>query len=139
MNATAASGLARIAGVVLVLIIAAAAGMAVGNVLRERVDMAAAGPNIGGYVTRNSGGTVVAAPRPNIGGYVTDNPGGTIVRSRTAEATFSLQVIQQLNEIRANEAAAADASHDDTSDYGLRHPQLTPDPGLPGTGQRKGR
>ena len=139
MNATAASGLARVAGVVLVLIIAAAAGMAVGNVLRERVDTAAAGANVSGYVTRDSDGTAAAAPRPNTSGYVTDNPGGTIVRSRTAESGFSLRVIEQLNRIRANEAAAADASDGDASDYGLRHPQLAPDPGLPGTGQRKGR
>ena len=105
MNATTASGLAHDAGVVIVLIIAAAAGMAVGNVLRDRVDTAAAGPNIGGYVT--------------------DNPGGSIVRSRTAESAFSLEAIEQLNQIRANEAAAA-AQADDTSDYGLRHLRSEP-------------
>ena len=106
MNATTASGLARVAGVVLVLIIAAAAGMAVGNVLRDRVDTAAAGPNIGGYVT--------------------DNPGGSIVRSRTAESAFSLEAIERLNQIRANEAAAAAQAANDESDYGLRHPRSEP-------------
>ena len=119
MNATAASGLARIVGVVLVLIIAAAAGMAVGNVLRERVDTAVAGANLGGYVS--------------------DNPGGTVVRSRTAESSLSLQIIEQLNRIRANEAAAAAGASGDLSDYGLRHPRRAADPLLPGTGQRKGR
>ena len=35
MNATAASGVARAAGIVLVLVLAAAAGLAVGNLIQQ--------------------------------------------------------------------------------------------------------
>jgi hypothetical protein len=134
MNA-GTSAVARIAGIAIVLVVAAALGLAVGNALNQRHDdpSAEAGPNIGNFVPENQGGThTVRAWR--IVDYVP-----RFVRdaqpSRTADATFSIEALGVLNMIRA--ADAADAADDSYVDYGPRHPELgTADENR---GQRKAR
>ncbi len=76
--------------------LAAASGLVVGNALQGRAG--------------NAG--------PNLGGLVPDNPGGTIVNARAANTSFSLDAIE------AVQAARGDAAY---VDYGARHTAPEPD------------
>ena len=94
MNSTAMGTAARAVGLALILALAAAFGLVVGNAINGR--------------TADGG--------PNISGYVPGNPGGTVVNSRTATAAFSLDAMAALQATRGDAAAAQDYV-----DYGVRH------------------
>jgi hypothetical protein len=96
MNATAFGTAARAAALAIVLALAAASGIIVGNALNARGNSDAG---------------------PNISAFVPGNPGGTVI-SRTAATSFSLDAIEAVQAARGDAAAAAD---DDYVDYGLRH------------------
>lgn len=95
MNATAFGTAARAAALAIVLVLAAASGLIVGNALNGRGNSDAG---------------------PNISGNVPGNPGGTVI-SRTATASFSLDAIEAVQAARGDAAAASD----DYVDYGQRH------------------
>ena len=95
MNASAIGPAARAVGLALILAIAAAAGLAAGNVLNGRTS-----PDVGA----------------NIGGMVPGNAGGTPI-SRTATATFSMDALAAVQAARGDKAAAAW----DFVDYARRH------------------
>ena len=95
MNATAFGTAARAAALAIVLVLAAASGIIVGNALNARSNSDAGA---------------------NISGFVPGNPGGTMI-SRTATTSFSLDAIEAVQAARGDAAAAAD----DYVDYGLRH------------------
>ena len=100
MNASAIGPAARAVGLALILTIAAAAGLAVGNVLNARTNPDA-GANIGGMVPGNAGGTPV---------------------SRIATSTFSIDALQAVQAARGDKAAAAE----DYVDYAQRHAAAEP-------------
>lgn len=100
MNATAVGIAARAAALAIVLVLAAASGIIVGNALNSRGN-----PDAG----------------PNISGFVPGNPGGTVT-SRTAAASFSLDAIDAVQATRGDAAAASD----DYVDYAQRHAAAEP-------------
>jgi hypothetical protein len=91
---------ARAVGLALILTIAAAFGLAVGNALNARANPDA-GANIGGMVPGNAGGTPV---------------------SRTATASFSMDALKAVQAARGDKAAAAE----DYVDYAQRHAAAEP-------------
>ena len=100
MNASAIGPAVRAVGLALILAIAAAFGLAVGNALNGRTNPDA-GANIGGMVPGNAGGTPI---------------------SRTATATFSVDALAAVQAARGDKAAAAE----DYVDYAQRHAAAEP-------------
>ena len=100
MNASTFASAARAVGLALILAIAAAFGLAVGNALNGRTNPDA-GVNIGGMVPGNAGGTQI---------------------SRTATAAFSTDALAAVQAARGDKAAAAE----DYVDYAQRHAAAEP-------------
>jgi len=95
MNASTFASAARAVGLALILAIAAAFGLAVGNALNGLTNPDA-GVNISGMVPGNAGGTPV---------------------SRIATAAFSIDALAAVQAARGDKAAAAE----DYVDYAQRH------------------
>ncbi len=98
MNPGTLTTVARTSAVVIVIIVAAALGLLVGDALRDRD----ASTLNAGYPAGWSGGAAVPV-------------------SRTADASFSLDAISAIAAIRDSSAASA-AAAEDYPDYPLRHP-----------------
>lgn len=99
MNPGTLTTVARTSAVVIVIIVAAALGLLVGDALRDRD----ASTLNAGYPAGWSGGAAVPV-------------------SRTADASFSLDAISAIAAIRDSSAATAAAAAEDYPDYPLRHP-----------------
>lgn len=135
MNAGTFSGSARIIVTALVLATAVVLGLIVGNAIGQRDDTART--NLG-YPPGWHGGAAVPAAQTSFGYPTGWNGGAAVSAARTADVSFSLEAIEQLSAIRANDRIAAAASSDDGSDYGLRHPSSADEKhALPRSGQRK--
>lgn len=116
MNAGTFSGSARIVIAALVLATAVVLGLIVGNAIGQRDD----------------------GSQTNLGYPPGWHGGAAVPVSRTAEASFSVEAVEQLNAIRANDSIGTATSADDASDYGLRHPSSAGENhSLPSSGQRK--
>jgi hypothetical protein len=103
MFATTATAFTRIVGVTVILVLAAALGLAVGNAINERAGNASV--TNAGYPAGWSGGAAVPV-------------------SQTAKAIFSMKALEALRVARGDVAELASAPAPAESDYHDRHPQF---------------
>lgn len=103
MNGIATNASARIGGIVLVLVLAATAGLVIGNAINSRADGGAT--NLG-YPAGYSGGAAVPV-------------------SHTAQAVFSADALAALHVARGD--IAQFPARAEESDHGLRHAQAAED------------